>query len=130
MDKVLKLFSDKGYEIKHQSGFAEPNSYECKKNPISIWIRNNIISAVFFKNGSYNVSEPFENKKINSNLIDEIWNLKDSEICSKCGTKIIDNNLGGSHFAGIYCKKCWELYKKDNNGSCSKCGKPYYVCHC
>lgn len=50
------------------------------------------------------------------------------KICSRCG-KVTDK-IVASHFAGHYCKECWEDYKGENKGTCLLCGSPYYSCHC
>lgn len=48
--------------------------------------------------------------------------------CCECG-KIIDRD-SAYHFAGHFCNKCWEEYKKKNSRRCGICGVPLYRCSC
>ena len=57
--------------------------------------------------------------------------IKRKEIlCSNCGKLISTSEISGSHFAGKYCSKCWEEYKKEHSGKCLRCNSPYWQCCC
>jgi len=55
---------------------------------------------------------------------------EEKKICSKCGKELGKEEIGGTHFAGIYCHSCWEIYKKEHPGNCLICGSPRYSCVC
>jgi hypothetical protein len=49
--------------------------------------------------------------------------------CSGCG-KEKDVPPVGRHFAGVYCKPCYESYKRKHSGRCLKCKDYRYRCCC
>lgn len=40
------------------------------------------------------------------------------------------NPPAGRHFAGTYCKPCWEKFKLQNSRVCRRCRRPGYECCC
>ena len=48
----------------------------------------------------------------------------------KCGKLLKKEEVGGSHFAGYFCKDCWAEYKKKYSRRCGICGSPEYSCCC
>jgi len=54
---------------------------------------------------------------------------EDLYICSTC-KKELPNPPVGRHFAGTYCKVCWEIFKRKNSRTCNRCRKPMYECYC
>jgi late competence protein required for DNA uptake (superfamily II DNA/RNA helicase) len=101
---------------------------------ISIAFENNIISYAWINNGSLSISSLLKKEEIpkeeNEFIKYVIENIIDEEkvVCSGCG-EIIDK-VYGRHFAGVYCKNCWENYKKEKKEICHLCGRPYYDCTC
>jgi len=76
-------------------------------------------------------SESITGKPIDE-VLELLYRLHDEHkyLCISCGKEVDANKNTKRHFAGVYCEKCWEEYKKRNSWKCPKCGNPAYMCYC
>jgi len=91
---------------------------------LSVWTKNGGRGWVL----SEDERELWEKGKIEE-LLDLIHERVESGVtrCTSCGE---DKEIVGRHFAGRYCKECWEEYKDKNSGRCGMCGAPMWRCVC
>jgi len=54
---------------------------------------------------------------------------RDTYVCYRCQHENPSPGAG-RHFAGIFCQKCWEVYKTKNSRTCGKCRSPIWKCCC
>lgn len=104
---------------------------------ITLWIKDFKVTNVWINNGATSVTFNTIKKyvpdlnpiKVINWIRQELIN-KNKRTCSMCGKIIHISDIAGSHFAGQYCNKCWEIYKNNNSRRCYICGSPQYECVC
>ena len=107
---------------------------EYRANGIVIWIKDEKVSECWMDNGVTKLPEDFKGLPTDSipNLILRLNHIQDANmrLCSTCGLELSRTNQRLRHFAGIYCKKCAEEYKKKNETICLLCKKEHWRCNC
>lgn len=99
---------------------------------ITVWIKDDMVSSAWFDDGRTSIPESVcKGRKIEDVILFLLDVREQGKIlCSDCGKMITKEEVKHSHFAGNFCSKCAERYKKQNSGECGLCGKPYYECEC
>jgi hypothetical protein len=103
---------------------------------IVLHIKDLQVEHAWINNGATDVSLNTLNgisKSLNPVVVIETireWNKEKKLTCSGCQKLILRTEVVGSHFAGSFCKECWENYKKENSRTCRICGDPMYMCCC
>lgn len=103
---------------------------------IVLWIKDEVVETCWTNSGQTSV--PIRHIKQYVPLLSPIGVIrflrslmvKKEVFCSDCGKIISERDVAGSHFAGRYCKECWEDYKEKNSRRCLMCGRPMYECCC
>ena len=72
---------------------------------------------------------PTDNKEVAKERVRR-FEEDDIRWCCGCKVEMLKKDVGGKHFAGTYCKKCWEEYKERNKTKCRLCNSPRYACCC
>jgi hypothetical protein len=129
MEKQLKVLKLKGYEQTDMR--TRDQVYYFKKDKIILWVKlidKELVVKDLWYNSGTKACPTFDGRILTEEILNEIEEKENKKICSDCGKEV--EEYAGSHFAGHYCEKCWDIYKKKHNGNCSLCGKFYYECCC
>lgn len=105
--------------------------FEHIEGEITIWTKKEIfgeVDSAWIRYGQMCV--PITTTKFEVMLDKCRYLVNTGLIPCKCGKEISKEELGGSHFAGYYCKQCWDEFKTKNSRKCRLCGRPLYECYC
>lgn len=141
MQKVFNLLEETGWEYRadmsRQTGTANCHSWTktVDGEELTIWTKGTKINSAWRKDGGLAL-ERFRGKpifehcweRINKEIEETV--IKDLINCSGCKKTLKREKEGGSHFAGHFCKECWEQYKEENRRKCGICNAPMWRCHC
>lgn len=125
----------KKYNFKIEQDLSEqqgiPFKICWKYENIILWTEGTKISNLWFDNGSRTINK-WNGCFVNENTIPKILEAYKSDLhcCCVCNTFLKSEDVAGIHFAGDYCKLCWDEYKKDNSRKCGLCNSPMYECCC
>lgn len=130
---LSKGFALKGADVSDRTlMFA---SSERARHKIAIWIRDGHITDLWFDGGSVKVCK-FDSQALDKTVLDEMILAEERYrrfsmfICTVCHREFDIENLGGTRFAGRYCRPCWKKHEEENMQICSLCHKPMHDCTC
>jgi len=131
-----QVCADCFFKITGKPAFGDAHTELRTKDGIVLWIHfegesPSRIVAAWTDKGNIAVSNVVKNKTPERAI--SFLRLAMQEgltFCSTCGKSLKKDEIAEVRFAGVFCERCWEEYKKQNSTICSICGKPLYECCC
>jgi len=131
-----QVCADCFFKITGKPAFGDAHTELRTKDGIILWIRFEgenppKIVAAWIDEGNIAVFNAVKNKtpELAISMLRAAIQHK-TTFCSTCGKSLKKDEIAGVRFAGVFCERCWEEYKKQNSTICSICGKPLYECYC
>jgi len=139
---AFKLYgSGDGCDVEVVRGLGNVDYRLDTDDGITLWIKETAsggrkIYNAWVDDGGTSVPESvYDSASGGDEIIEVIRNIRSvvhdgKRWCTSCGDILEDDEVAGTHFAGVFCDECWEDYKEGNNGMCGLCGKKRYECVC